>query len=130
LLVILVGAAAGMHHVGLPEYWTVPLVPPLILGLAYNHGRLSRLFSTRALIYGGKVSFALYMTQRLWLWVVQYVTPPASYVSSNLAIRASLLLWSFLPMLVAAAAVYHVVEEPARRRMMRGLRPLRSRTAS
>lgn len=128
LLVLVVGAAL-MHHAGLPEYWTVPLVPPLILGLAYNHGGLSRFFSTRLLVYGGKISFALYMTQRLWLWFVQYVTPPASYASSSLATRVAILLWSGLPMLVAAVVVYHVVEEPARRVMMRRFRPLRSRTA-
>lgn len=130
LLAALVTGAAVMHEVGLPEYWTVPLIPFLILGLAYNRGRLSRLFSTKALVYGGKISFALYMIQRLWLWFVQYVTPTQEYASSSYMIRVGYLLWSFLPMLVAAAVVYHVVEEPARRLMMSRVRRRPSRTAA
>jgi peptidoglycan/LPS O-acetylase OafA/YrhL len=118
-LIALVVGAATIHHLGGREYWTVPLIPPLILSLAYGRGRLAAWFATPLFIYGGKISFALYMVQRLWLWAVQYVAPPARYVDAHVVVRVGFLAACVVPMVLLAMGIYHLIEEPARRLMMR-----------
>ncbi len=112
-LAIVVGAATLLHYGSSPA-WIVLLVPPLLLGLAYGHGWLSRLFAHPILVYGGKISFALYMTHYLWLWVMHHTFPLATLATASLPVRIGWVFAHALPMPVIAAAVYHVVEEPAR----------------
>ncbi len=117
ILAALVTMAAGLHH------WhgaagaalVVPLVAPLLLGLAHGDGRVTRVFSHPIMVYGGKISFALYMTHYLWLWVMHYLFPLASLTDHALPVRVAWVLAHALPMPLVAAATYHLVEEPARR---------------
>lgn len=100
---------------GLVDVLFIPLVIALVVGV----GGLPRLLSTRLLVYGGKISFCLYMVHELvhtaWGWAVEQfeLTPrdfPWKYnVVGLLAIAAG-----------AAILLYHLVEEPGRR-WMRGM---------
>lgn len=116
----LVLGAAVLFRVDAPAMWVVPLVPALILGLAYGHGRLTRIFAHPLMVYGGKISFALYMTHYLWLWVMHHVFPLATLATASLPVRIGWVFAHALPMPVIAAATYHLVEEPARRWLMKG----------
>ncbi|MBL8627913.1 MAG: acyltransferase [Myxococcales bacterium] len=119
LLLALVVVASVMNHVGVPAACAVPLVPPLLLGLAYGEGRISRWFAHRAMVYGGKISFALYMTHYLWLWVMHHKFPLATLATHGLPMRLAWIAAHALPMPLIAAAVYHLVEEPARHWLVR-----------
>ena len=121
LLAIVVGAAL-LFRAGAPQWWIVPLVPALILGLAYGQGTLTRVFAHPVMVYGGKISFALYMTHYLWLWVMHHFFPLATLAPASLPVRVGWVLVHALPMPVIAAATYHLVEEPARRWVMKGAR--------
>ena len=98
------------------------LFVPLVMTLAIGVGTLPRLLSTRLMVYGGYISFSLYMVHELvhtaWNWfTAQFeivLTPTWS---------AKLIVVGVLGVAVlGAAALYHFVEEPARiwmRRMVK-----------
>lgn len=91
---------------------------PLVVTLAIGAGTLPRLLSVRALVYGGQISFSLYMVHELvhtaWNWAAEQfelllVGPAGPW-----------LLTAVLAVTLACSAVlYHVVEEPARHWMRR-----------
>jgi peptidoglycan/LPS O-acetylase OafA/YrhL len=94
------------------------LFVPLVITLAIGVGSLPRLLSTRLMVYGGEISFCLYMVHEIvhtaWGWAVAQfqLTPQDNPWKWNvvgllaIAVGASILL-------------YHFVEEPARRWMRR-----------
>jgi peptidoglycan/LPS O-acetylase OafA/YrhL len=107
------------------------LFVPLVITLAVGLGSLPRLLSTRVMVYGGQISFCLYMVHELvhtsWGWAVDNfnLTPWES---------ESPWKWNVLGLFAIALALssllYHVVEEPARRWMRRmvDVRPATPRT--
>lgn len=106
---------------------------PLVITLAVGLGSLPRLLSARVMVYGGQISFCLYMVHELvhtsWGWAVEQfeLTPWES---------DSPWKWNVLGLFAIALALssllYHFVEEPARRWMRRmvDVRPAAQRTAS
>jgi peptidoglycan/LPS O-acetylase OafA/YrhL len=115
----LIGMAMALDATNLPVYWAVVLVPPIVLGLARQHGRASRVFSHPIAVYWGKVSFALYMTHYLWLWVMHTFLPLDRLAVFGFLPRVAFVSLHFLPALLIASATYHLLEEPARRALAR-----------
>ena len=105
------------------------LFVPLVITLAIGIGGLPRLLSTRAMVYGGQISFCLYMVHELvhtaWGWAVEQF---------ELTPQDSPWKWNIIALLAVAvglaALLYHAVEEPARRWMRRmvDVRPANART--
>jgi peptidoglycan/LPS O-acetylase OafA/YrhL len=96
------------------------LFVPLVITLAVGLGSLPRLLSTRVMVYGGQISFCLYMVHELvhtsWGWaVLQFGLTPWD--------SASPWRWNVIGLLAIALGIsslmYHFVEEPARRWMRR-----------
>ncbi|CAM4140095.1 Acyltransferase family protein [Mycobacterium basiliense] len=94
------------------------LFVPLVILLAIGLGSLPRLLSTRAMVYGGQISFCLYMVHELvhnvWGWAVPQfeLTPQDAPWKWNVFVLLAIAVG-------AAMLLYHVVEEPARRWMRR-----------
>ena len=94
------------------------LFVPLVMTLAIGVGSLPRLLSTRLMVYGGQISFCLYMVHELvhtvWGWAVQQF---------ELVPQENPWKWNVIGLLVIAVVasilLYHFVEEPARRWMRR-----------
>jgi peptidoglycan/LPS O-acetylase OafA/YrhL len=90
------------------------LFVPLVVTLAIGVGSLPQLLSTRIMVYGGYISFSLYMVHELvhtaWNWFTaqfEIVLEPSW--------SAKLIVAGVLGVAVlGAAALYHFVEEPAR----------------
>ena len=102
------------------------LFVPLVMTLAIGTGSLPALLSTRPLVYGGQISFCLYMVHELahtaWIWTAQQFEL-TMFGNDGKLLLAAVLAVTF----VAAAVLYHVVEEPARlwmRRMVGDGRPV------
>ncbi len=91
---------------------------PLVVALSIGAGTLPALLSTRPMIYGGQISFSLYMIHEpvhtVWNWAVaQYrIVLPMS--------TAKIVVAGLIAAAIGAAMLlYHFVEEPARRWMRR-----------
>lgn len=92
------------------------LFMPLVVALSIGTGSLAAWLSTRAMIYGGQISFSLYMIHEpvhtVWNWIAQEY-------------RLALPMWGMklvvIGLIAAAVAfsalLFHFVEEPARRWM-------------
>lgn len=92
------------------------LFVPLVMALAVGGGPLPALLSTRLMVYGGQISFALYMVHELvhtsWTWATKQfelslTDPGGGWIVAGLLVLAVLL----------SMALYHWVEEPGRRWM-------------
>lgn len=95
------------------------LFVPLVVSLAIGAGSLPGFLSLRPLVYLGHISFSLYMVHEIvhtaWNWAVlqfEIVLVPSLWAK---AVVAGLILGALL----ASAALYHFVEEPARLWMRR-----------
>ncbi|GFG69565.1 acyltransferase family protein [Mycolicibacter senuensis] len=102
------------------------LFVPLVMALAIGTGSLPALLSTRVMVYGGQISFCLYMVHELvhtaWNWaaiqfeiVLDEGAGAAKWMVCGLLAGATLL----------SVLLFHGVEEPGRRWMRRmvGTRP-------
>jgi peptidoglycan/LPS O-acetylase OafA/YrhL len=96
------------------------LFVPLVITLATGAGSLPRLLSTRLMVYGGQISFSLYMVHELvhtaWGWaVIQFNLTPWE--------QDNPWKWNVIGLLAIAVGLsmllYHFVEEPARHWMRR-----------
>jgi peptidoglycan/LPS O-acetylase OafA/YrhL len=95
------------------------LFMPLVVTLAVGAGTLPALLSTRLMVYGGQVSFGLYMVHELvhttWLWIMaQYQITMAPSLGSKLVYVGLIAV-----AMVLAVLLFHFVEEPARMWMRR-----------
>jgi peptidoglycan/LPS O-acetylase OafA/YrhL len=97
----------------------VCLVPLLIVSLLFTHRGPAALLARRPLVYGGRISYCVYLTHFLVLDVVTTVVwqdPADAWVHTPgfvLAVPAMVLA----PFLLAPL-LHHLVEEPARARIM------------
>jgi peptidoglycan/LPS O-acetylase OafA/YrhL len=95
------------------------LFVPLVVTLAIGVGSLPRLLSTRIMVYGGYISFSLYMVHELvhtaWNWfTAQFEIVLTPSWSAKLVVVGLLAI-----AVVGAMLLYHIVEEPARMWMRR-----------
>jgi peptidoglycan/LPS O-acetylase OafA/YrhL len=113
--------AAG-YEVGKYAAVAVLCWPPLIAGLALTDGGPARFLSRDAMVYGGRISYCLYLVH----WVMRDVgmavlgrdsAAPGwgAYTPGGALVVPVLIGLCF----VGAAGLYHGVEEPARRRLVR-----------
>jgi len=105
--------------------WLALLFPFVILALAESTGILARIVDSRIAVYWGKVSYSLYMTHNVTLWILKARAPaPQS--------GASILLFSIYIISIAIVAIctYHFVEEPCRAWMRTWNRPTPVRAVS
>lgn len=106
------------------------LFVPLVIALSIGAGTLPAFLSTRVMVYLGHISFGLYMVHEIvhtmWNWAVlqfDIVLTPSWWAK---LVVLGLILFAG----IAAAVLYHVVEEPARRWMRRMIEPERPRAAA
>lgn len=96
---------------------------PLVVALSVGTGTLPALLSTRVLVYGGKVSFSLYMVHELvhqsWNWAAAQYRIDMSPSWGTKFVVLALLAGSF----AGAVLLFHYVEEPARHWMRRMVGP-------
>lgn len=96
------------------------LFVPLVITMAIGTGSLPRLLETRPMVYGGEISFSLYMVHELvhpvWTWIVVNFGLHPWLPDSPWRWNVIFLLAISLGL---SALMYHGVEEPARRWMRR-----------
>jgi peptidoglycan/LPS O-acetylase OafA/YrhL len=91
---------------------------PLVVTLAIGVGVLPTLLSTRLLVYGGQISFSLYMIHEpvhtAWNWAVEQYTIDMPKSTAKLAVVGVI-----TAAIAAAMLLFHGIEEPARAWMRR-----------
>lgn len=92
------------------------LFMPLVVALAIGAGTLPAILSTRPFVYGGQISFSLYMIHEpvhtVWNWAVaQYQIVMGKSVAKVVVVGLIAIA------VLAAMALFRFVEEPARRWM-------------
>lgn len=94
------------------------LFMPLVVALSIGSGTLPAVLSTRPLVYGGQISFSLYMIHEpvhtIWNWVVAQYT-----IVMPKSVAKIVVVGLIIVAVLAAMALFHWVEEPARRWMRR-----------
>ena len=92
--------------------WLVLIFPFVILAVAESSGFFGRLVGSKTAVYWGRVSYSLYMTHNVTLWLLKAVLPvhPGG-------VGMLLFLVYIASISVVAALTYHFVEEPARKWM-------------
>jgi peptidoglycan/LPS O-acetylase OafA/YrhL len=91
---------------------------PLVMTLAIGAGSLPALLSTRWMVYGGQISFCVYMVHELvhtsWTWTAEQFQLTLHGAGGKLIVAGLLTIT-----VVGAIVLFHAVEEPARRWMRR-----------
>jgi peptidoglycan/LPS O-acetylase OafA/YrhL len=94
------------------------LFVPLVMTLAMGVSSLPMLLSTRVMVYGGQISFCLYMVHELvhtaWTWAAEQFQLTLQGFGGKLAVIGLIAIAAGI-----AVVLFHVVEEPARRWMRR-----------
>lgn len=92
----------------------VVCVPVILGGLAGGSGVLAKLLSTRVMVWGGHISYALYLVHALVEKVFKVAFAGVG-ADSPLVVRAGVALLYFAVPIGLAAGLYYLVEEPARK---------------
>jgi len=109
-----ISICATGSYFGVSRALSLPFFALLIWGLAtYPNGFLSG----RAAVYWGKVSYSLYMTHGLCQIFLNRALPVSQYQSASTFIRADIVMVYSLLIILSSVLTYHLVEEPARKRL-------------
>lgn len=134
----LAGIAFGATVVGLallPRWDALPLVlTPVIaifvIACAGSCGPVGWLLSTGVMIFGGKISYSLYMVHFIVFEMVLKILKWERFADSALVVRMSVMAFYYIACLVAAVACYKLVEVPGRRAIQRWAARRRQRHAT
>lgn len=97
--------------------WLTPLCAIALYALVWERGFSAAFFRTKAMMIGGHLSYAVYLTHFLCLIVLRRALPITAFAEANVAIRAIALLGYGIVMVGVAIAAYWLIEEPGRRWM-------------
>jgi peptidoglycan/LPS O-acetylase OafA/YrhL len=99
--------------------WITPLCALAIYALAWEQGYIAKLFSAKPMIYGGHISYALYLTHFICLIVLRRAFPVENFVEANVMAKLGILVGYCVVILLVAVLTYGLIEEPARKWMKR-----------
>jgi peptidoglycan/LPS O-acetylase OafA/YrhL len=95
---------------GLVDVLFVPLVASMAVGI----GSLPRLLSTRIMVYGGYISFSLYMVHEIVHTAWNWFTAQFEIILTPSWSAKLIMVGVFAVAFLGAVLLYHFVEEPAR----------------
>ena len=97
---------------GATSDWFALVFPLAIFAIAMSSGILAKLLGSRQAVYWGKVSYSLYMTHNVTLWLLKALLPVRAG-----GLTVSIFVIYLVSISVVAILTYHFVEEPARKWM-------------
>ena len=89
----------------------------LIFGLSYNGGWLGRLFSQRLIVYGGVISYSMYMTHAVVFKVIGAIGHKIGMPTEGTRIAGVFI--SIGAVLIVESAFYHLIEAPCNKALRR-----------
>lgn len=94
--------------------WILLLFPGLLLGLTAETTAIARFFAARPVLWLGRVSYSVYMTQAIVQRLLKILLPPTGVQSLPLGTRLALLVATVVLILAIASLFYYLIETPAR----------------
>jgi peptidoglycan/LPS O-acetylase OafA/YrhL len=98
---------------GFPSAFLI-VIGLLILGLSGANGLVSRLLATRLVVFLGVISYSIYLSHGIVQRVLKVALPTEQFANAPLYVRTGVWLTYLAAVLLAAIALYYVVEHPAR----------------
>lgn len=108
---------------------TLPVIALFVLACAGATGPVGRLLGSRLLLWGGRISYSVYMTHFIVLMVLGVLLPVSRFADAGLGVRVAVMAGEYAVVIAAGAACYHLIEEPSRK-AIRALITRRSRRAA
>ncbi len=112
-------ATSGPTKVMFIPILTVGGVGLLILGCAGATGPFGRFLSSKPMVWGGRISYSVYMTHFLIATVLGKIVSWERLAESTVIVRFSLIGGCLVLVVAVGAACYHFVEEPSRKWLRR-----------
>jgi peptidoglycan/LPS O-acetylase OafA/YrhL len=110
--ILALAAATPSDHV--LDYAIVLLMAPILLGLAHGDGAFSRALSWRPMVYLGEISYSIYLIHIAAMVATRFVVNQMQPLFGGRASGWDVLALYALIVLLCAAALFHLVEKPAR----------------
>ena len=114
--VVVLGLALAFVGVeGTQPLVTLPVIALFVLACAGATGPVGRILGSRLLLWGGRVSYSVYMTHFIVLMVLGVLLPVARFADAGTGVKLAVLVGHYAIVVIVGAACYHLVEEPARK---------------
>jgi peptidoglycan/LPS O-acetylase OafA/YrhL len=113
-----VGLALLPARQALPLVLT-PLIAVFVIACAGARGPIGWLLSTRPMIFGGKISYSLYMVHFIVFAMVGKILQWEHFADSAFPIRLAVMAFYYLVCVAIAVLCYKLIEEPGRRGIQR-----------
>lgn len=97
------------------------LIPLGLIGLTSEASLAGRFLGSRVMVWGGRVSYSLYMSHAIAQKVLKVVAPSSKHLADPLIVRIGILLMAITMLIAGAALLHHFVEEPGRNWIRRRL---------
>jgi peptidoglycan/LPS O-acetylase OafA/YrhL len=121
VVVVLLVAIALIFHERCNDLLVIPCFSALILAMAYNTTRATRVLNSSVFQYLGKISYSIYMVHCLWFMVFWFSLPLVkanwgiSEFSSVVKLGYSIAFISLT--LISSHFTYHFIEVKAQRKL-------------
>ncbi|KQV74679.1 hypothetical protein ASC61_06495 [Aeromicrobium sp. Root344] len=97
----------------------LPFLCLVVVGCAGATGWVARALSGRLVVWGGRISYSIYLTHYVVVLTYVEVVRRQDLATASVAVRAVGLALTVTAVVALGAAFYHLVEEPARRAISR-----------
>lgn len=94
---------------------SVPLIGLFVLSCAGATGWMGTLLGSALMVWGGKVSYSVYMTHFVLLMIFGKLFSWDAFTDEGLSIRLGVMGAYYVAVIIAGAVCYYLIEEPARR---------------
>lgn len=92
----------------------IPFIGVFVVSCAGATGWVGQLLGSRLMVWGGKVSYSVYMTHFVLLMIFGKILPWEAFVDGSLVARVGVLGGYYVAVIFAGAVGYYLIEEPAR----------------
>ncbi|MBZ5677955.1 MAG: acyltransferase [Acidobacteriia bacterium] len=101
-------------------HFVMPVFIVLIYALLFDRGAAAAVFGSGWCMYGGRVSYSLYMVHAPVISACHYLLPINRFLDSPDAVKMAVFGAYVAAIAISGVLAYHYVELPCRRQMLRG----------
>ncbi|WIB67970.1 acyltransferase [Curtobacterium sp. MCBD17_035] len=101
---------------------SLPFLALMVLACAKAGGVVGAILSSRILMWGGRVSYSVYMTHFIVLMVMDHLLPRAHFAGNGIVIRVAVVIVYIAVAVAVGWLCYRFIEEPSRLYLRKALR--------